>query len=137
MIAAIEGRRSEMQAICRHFGVSRLEVFGSAATSQVVAETGDLDFLVEFAPPVGPGYADRYFGLLKSPRIAVRAASRFGRRFRHQEPVLPILGRPVTRLRPGRREIMAKRDEMIEKLEKRMRQRTNVEPLFTIRWSVV
>jgi hypothetical protein len=33
-------------------------------------------------------------------------------------------------------EIMAKRDELIEKLEKRMRQRTNVEPLFTIRWSV-
>jgi len=34
-------------------------------------------------------------------------------------------------------EIMAKRDSLIEKLEKRMRQRTNVEPLFTIRWSVV
>jgi chromosome segregation ATPase len=34
-------------------------------------------------------------------------------------------------------EIMAKRDELIERLEKRMRQRTNVEPLFTIRWSVV
>jgi hypothetical protein len=33
-------------------------------------------------------------------------------------------------------EILAKRDELIEKLEKRMRQRTNVEPLFTIRWSV-
>jgi hypothetical protein len=32
---------------------------------------------------------------------------------------------------------MAKRDGLIEKLEKRMRQRTNVEPLFTIRWSVV
>jgi hypothetical protein len=34
-------------------------------------------------------------------------------------------------------EIIAKRDELIEKLEKRMRQRTSVEPLFTIRWSVV
>jgi hypothetical protein len=34
-------------------------------------------------------------------------------------------------------EIMAKRDELIERLEKRMRQRTNVEPLFTIRWGVV
>jgi hypothetical protein len=34
-------------------------------------------------------------------------------------------------------EIMAKRDSLIEKLEKRMRQRTNVEPVFTIRWSVV
>jgi hypothetical protein len=34
-------------------------------------------------------------------------------------------------------EIMAKRDELIDKLEKRMHQRTNMEPLFTIRWSVV
>ena len=34
-------------------------------------------------------------------------------------------------------EIMAKRDSLIEKLEKRMRQRTRVEPLFTIRWTVV
>lgn len=34
-------------------------------------------------------------------------------------------------------DIMAKRDGLIEKLEKRMKQRTNVEPLFTIRWSVV
>jgi hypothetical protein len=34
-------------------------------------------------------------------------------------------------------EIMAKRDELIERLEKRMRQRTIVEPLFAIRWSVV
>jgi superfamily II DNA or RNA helicase len=34
-------------------------------------------------------------------------------------------------------EIMAKRDELIAKLEKRMQQRTSVEPLFTIRWTVV
>ncbi len=34
-------------------------------------------------------------------------------------------------------EIVAKRDELIEKLERRMHQRTNVEPLFTIRWRVV
>ena len=34
-------------------------------------------------------------------------------------------------------EIMAKRDGLIEKLEKRMRQRSTAEPLFTIRWSLV
>ncbi|WP_343217332.1 SNF2-related protein [Chthonomonas sp.] len=34
-------------------------------------------------------------------------------------------------------EIMAKRDELIDRLEKRMHQRTSVEPLFTIRWTVV
>ncbi len=34
-------------------------------------------------------------------------------------------------------EIMAKRDELIARLEKRLQQRTTVKPLFTIRWSVV
>lgn len=34
-------------------------------------------------------------------------------------------------------EIMAKRDELIAKLERRMHQRTRVEPLFIIRWTVV
>jgi hypothetical protein len=34
-------------------------------------------------------------------------------------------------------EIMAKRDALIEKLERRMRQRTSVEPLFTIAWSII
>lgn len=34
-------------------------------------------------------------------------------------------------------DIMAKRDELIARLEKRLQQRTQVEPLFTIRWSVV
>jgi superfamily II DNA or RNA helicase len=34
-------------------------------------------------------------------------------------------------------EIMTKRDDLITALERRMSQRTSVEPLFTIRWSVV
>ncbi len=34
-------------------------------------------------------------------------------------------------------EIEAKRDALIEALEKRMSQKTSIEPLFTIRWSVV
>lgn len=34
-------------------------------------------------------------------------------------------------------EIIAKRDSLIEKLEKRMHQRSTVEPVFTIRWSVI
>lgn len=34
-------------------------------------------------------------------------------------------------------EIMAKRDTLIEKLEKRMQQKTSVKDLFTIRWQVV
>lgn len=66
MIPAIEERRTELESLCRHFGVRRLEVFGSAATGAFRAEDSDLDFLVEFGDVARPGYADRYFGLLES-----------------------------------------------------------------------
>jgi predicted nucleotidyltransferase len=66
MITPIEQRRAELEALCRRFQVRRLEVFGSAATDELRQETGDLDFLVEFEDPAGPGYADRYFGLLEA-----------------------------------------------------------------------
>ncbi len=66
VIHDIEQRRAELEALCRRFGVRRLEVFGSAAAGEFRVETSDLDFLVEFEPPTGPGYADRYFGLLES-----------------------------------------------------------------------
>ncbi len=50
--------------MCRSFGVSRLDLFGSAATGASSADS-DFDFLVEFdAFPEG-GYADAYFGLLE------------------------------------------------------------------------
>ena len=66
VIHDIEQYRAELEALCRRFGVRRLEVFGSAVAGEFRAETSDLDFLVEFEPPTGPGYADRYFGLLES-----------------------------------------------------------------------
>lgn len=65
MIPEIVENRAELEALCRQFGVRRLEVFGSAATGAFRAEDSDLDFLVEFESH-GPGYADRYFGLLES-----------------------------------------------------------------------
>jgi len=66
MIPEIEQRRAQLEALCRRFGVRRLELFGSAATGVYQSGASDLDFLVEFAPPIGPGYADRYFGLLEA-----------------------------------------------------------------------
>jgi len=66
LIPAIEERRPELAALCRRFGVRRLELFGSAAAGGFREEDSDLDFLVEFEPPLGPGYADRYFGLLEA-----------------------------------------------------------------------
>ena len=58
--------RSELEALCRRYGVRRLELFGSAAVGQDRPGQSDLDFLVEFAPLPPGGYADAYFGLLES-----------------------------------------------------------------------
>jgi predicted nucleotidyltransferase len=66
MIPEIERCRTKLESLCRRFGVRRLEAFGSAVTGRFQSETSDIDFLVEFQPPNGPGYADRYFGLLES-----------------------------------------------------------------------
>jgi len=61
----IEPHRAELEALCRRFGVRRLELFGSAVSGGFDARS-DLDFLVEFDSPEAPGYADRFFGLLES-----------------------------------------------------------------------
>ncbi|MDA8219652.1 MAG: nucleotidyltransferase domain-containing protein [Dehalococcoidales bacterium] len=66
MIRHIELHRVELEALCRQFGVRKLELFGSAAAGEFRPETSDFDFLVEFERPEAPGYADRYFGLLES-----------------------------------------------------------------------
>lgn len=66
MFAEIEKRRGELAGLCHRFRVRRLEIFGSASGDKFRPDKSDVDFLVEFEPPIGPGYADRYFGLLES-----------------------------------------------------------------------
>ena len=66
MMPELEQRRVELEAVCRRYGVRRLELFGSAATGQDRPGESDLDFLVEFSPLPPGGYADAYFGLLES-----------------------------------------------------------------------
>ena len=44
----------------------RLDLFGSAVTSQYRPEESDLDFVVEFQPLPDGAYADTYFGLLEA-----------------------------------------------------------------------
>lgn len=63
MQAGVEQRQSEIAALCRRFGVRRLELFGSAAGPDFDPATSDVDLLVEIDPPPGMGYADAYFGL--------------------------------------------------------------------------
>jgi len=65
MISEIEQHRQDLEALCHEHGVERLALFGSAVTGGFRANSSDLDFLVEFRPPLASGYADRYFGLLE------------------------------------------------------------------------
>ncbi len=64
MIPLIEQHVNEIATICRRHGVSRLELFGSAARGDSDSDSGDVDFFFEFdANPVG--LADRFFGLME------------------------------------------------------------------------
>lgn len=49
MVSIVAERQPELAALCKRYGVERLEVFGSAATDdQFDPATSDLDFIVEF-----------------------------------------------------------------------------------------
>jgi len=51
MHPAIAEKRQSLAALCRRFGVQRLEVFGSAARgADFDARRSDADFLVSFSP---------------------------------------------------------------------------------------
>jgi hypothetical protein len=64
MDPVLTARAGEIEALCRRYGVRRLDVFGSAARAS--KEPHDFDFLVDFGSPHSPaGAADRYFGLLE------------------------------------------------------------------------
>ena len=62
MVPLVESRHDALAALCRKYGVGRLELFGSAATGVRDEEARDLDFLVEFLPgqSLGPWLA-HYF----------------------------------------------------------------------------
>jgi predicted nucleotidyltransferase len=67
MLTMIRSRKPEIEALCRRYGVEKLDVFGSAVTGAFREEDSDIDFLVEFMPEArGPGYAERFFGLMES-----------------------------------------------------------------------
>ncbi len=57
--------RAEIPALCRRFGVRRLDLFGSAATGNFDPARSDLDFVVEFDADSAHLF-DRYFGLKES-----------------------------------------------------------------------
>ena len=73
---------AELEALCRRYGVVRLEVFGSAARGADFHPTeSDADFLVEFQPRSGMSPLGQFFGLARAMET--------------------LLGRPVDLVEPG------------------------------------
>ncbi|MDN5936897.1 MAG: nucleotidyltransferase domain-containing protein [Nitrosospira sp.] len=65
MQSLIEDRTEELVILARRHGVSRLDVFGSAATGEFDEAHSDLDFVVAFVEQPPEGVANAYFGLLE------------------------------------------------------------------------
>ncbi len=64
MINLVEEKKEPIAALCRKYGVKRLELFGSATSDRFNPDSSDLDFLVEFEDFTVENAADRYLGLL-------------------------------------------------------------------------
>lgn len=65
MTDLIEAKKSELRALCEHYRVERLALFGSALRDDFDAGRSDLDFSVEFKPMSPQEHAEAYFGLLE------------------------------------------------------------------------
>jgi hypothetical protein len=68
MIRILEDKRDAIAQACARYGVSRLDVFGSALRGDFRPGESDLDLLVEFAPMDPHALVDAYFGLLDELR---------------------------------------------------------------------
>lgn len=78
----IEAKREALGSLCRRFGVTRLEVFGSAARGDDFDPArSDADFLVEFNPGSDLSPLGQFFGLARA--------------------LENLLGRPVDLVEPG------------------------------------
>ena len=65
MIALIEQNPEQIAALCRQYGVARLEVFGSAATGAFNFNTSDIDLIVRFGAHERLNLFERYFGFVE------------------------------------------------------------------------
>lgn len=63
MISLVEDKKIEISKVCQHYGVERLDLFGSAVAEQFDPILSDLDFVVSFERREPPNLFDRYFGL--------------------------------------------------------------------------
>ena len=97
MRADIEEKREAFAALCRRYGVARLEVFGSAARGiDFDPKRSDFDFLVEFdqrsdVPPLKQffGFAEALEQLLgRSVNLVERAAIEKSRNYIRRRAIL-------------------------------------------------
>jgi uncharacterized protein len=65
VVARIDENREGIAALCRRYGVKRLDVFGSAATAGFRAGESDVDLLIDFGDMDGRAKAHAYFELLE------------------------------------------------------------------------
>jgi predicted nucleotidyltransferase len=63
MLPLIEQHRAEIEALCRNYRVTRLELFGSAARGEFDPDRSDLDFFVDFEDLGWKGSFKRFMGL--------------------------------------------------------------------------
>lgn len=61
-----------IQALCRAYGVQRLDLFGSATTDRCDEATSDFDFVVTFADTSMPSYLDRYLAFAEALEAALQ-----------------------------------------------------------------
>jgi predicted nucleotidyltransferase len=62
MLELIEQHREQIAGLCRRYGVTRLELFGSAASGSFDPDRSDIDFFYEFDSKDTVRLADRFFG---------------------------------------------------------------------------
>ncbi len=62
MHAAVAQHCEAIEELCRRYGVTRLDVFGSATTDNFDEERSDVDFLVEFDDAFPVNGLSQYFG---------------------------------------------------------------------------
>lgn len=68
MVAALEGKREAIAALCRMYGVVRMDVFGSVLRDDYDPGRSDVDLLVEFEARDPYAIAEAYFDMLDELR---------------------------------------------------------------------
>ena len=69
MVHILEDKREAIAALCRKYGVVRMDVFGSAIRDDYRSGESDVDLLADFGDQDPFQLIDAYFGLLDELRV--------------------------------------------------------------------